>query len=367
MGWLRKSARVSPEVSGSSSASRKQKRPFITRMFRPSSASGSSPVAAEQTIIMLGLDNAGKTTLIQCLRGVRPKDPTPTVGFNNNPAKLGSTPLTLYDVGGGKQIRGIWDAYYADVHAAVFVVDAADSSRFPEACELLHQTCAHECFAGKPLLVLANKQDLPHAVGPVELAEALRLHELTTTPYQIAASTITSELREGTELYKALSRLLQSVASNRSDLQARIERQQAEAMERDRKRKEERKARLEAKRKAREEEQRAQEADAAASNSADCSGMQPSTPATAPESTAHQLPSAAPIPPPAPKPALAPAATPLAPSSGGTPLKGTHSPSSGPLPPLSAKGNAGQLPLQPLAPIAHNRLPANTAASASPL
>eukprot|EP00966_Prymnesium_polylepis_P189909 4400699-Prymnesium_polylepis.1 len=85
---------------------------------------------------MLGVDNAGKTTLSKTLsRKPVDTDPSPTVGFcptKPGDVKFGATPLTLFDVGGGKQIRGIWNAYYCDVHAAVFVVDAADSSRFPE-------------------------------------------------------------------------------------------------------------------------------------------------------------------------------------------------------------------------------------------
>ena len=131
---FRRSSRVAPETQGPKV--RSQRRLFITRLFRSTSASASEPIPAEQTIIMLGLDNGGKTTLVQCLasaQGQRDQTPQPTVGFRNDVAKIGSTPLTIFDVGGGIQIRGIWDAYYADVHAAVFVVDAADSSRFPEA------------------------------------------------------------------------------------------------------------------------------------------------------------------------------------------------------------------------------------------
>lgn len=132
MGFFRRTARVEPEGRSPT----KRRGPFrLFRIFRQSASSGpASSSPSDQTLIILGCDNAGKTTLIARIKNNKDLlDSTPTVGFSTNPAKYGSIPLTLFDVGGGKGIRGIWDSYYADVHAAVFVVDAADSSRFSEA------------------------------------------------------------------------------------------------------------------------------------------------------------------------------------------------------------------------------------------
>ena len=123
------------EVSAKSTKKRGfMARGFTVRLFRKQTASGAaSSSPAEQTLIVLGCDNAGKTTLIARLNNnAKPIDESPTVGFSNGTGKLAGIPLTLFDVGGGKNIRGIWDSYYADVHAAIFVVDSADSSRFPE-------------------------------------------------------------------------------------------------------------------------------------------------------------------------------------------------------------------------------------------
>lgn len=256
----RRSARVAPDDIGMSKA--KVRRPqLITRLFVAHSTRSCTPAPAdtELVFIMLGMDGAGKTSLIDCLARVRREQgPQPTNGFNpNNKASIGSTPLTLFDVGGSPGIRGIWDAYYNGVHAAIFVVDSAEPSRFPEARQLLHEACAHECLVGKPLMVLANKQDLPNAVSAPELSEALRLHELKC-PYHLASGSTNADLTEGSGLHAAATLLLQTVASERPSLQARIERQKEEAKEAERLRKEARRARLEAKREAAAREEAAQ-------------------------------------------------------------------------------------------------------------
>lgn len=200
--------------------------------------------------------------------------------------------------------------------------------------------CGHECFAGKPLLVLANKQDLSHAVGAAELAEALRLHDLSSSPYQIAAGVANTELKEGSELHSAIGRLLQTVAAGRGELQERIERQQAEAKERDRKRKEERRARLEAKRKAREEAEA--EAERAKGPGEDGEAQPPANgvePERSPTEVVEQCETQAAT---VHAPSAAPPST--------APLK-EGNPMPGPLPPLARKSSPSHMQLPPLAPI----------------
>ena len=92
-----------------------------------------APVVKQRTLMVIGCDGAGKTTLLHAMCGKPHADPTATGGFDATlKCVLMGTPLHFYDVGGGKQIRAIWKSYYADVHAAIFVVDAADPSRFDE-------------------------------------------------------------------------------------------------------------------------------------------------------------------------------------------------------------------------------------------
>jgi len=217
------------------------------------------------TLLMLGCDAAGKTTLAAALKGAPIHKPDPTIGYMTGSAVRCRSPLVLMDVGGGPNIRGIWSDYYASVHGAVFVIDAADSARFPEARALLAAAAVHEALRGKPLLVLANKQDHPHAVGPAELAEALRVHELEAFgagACHVAGGCLAGAraIADGSELDHGLEWLLGKLQAEYQVLQARVDQQVAAQEEAARTRKEERKARLAAKRAARERD----EAEAAA-------------------------------------------------------------------------------------------------------
>ena len=149
---------------------------------------------SERTLIMLGCDGAGKSTLVAAMRGGDVSKVTTTVGFDPHKCVLDGAPLRLFDVGGGEKIRGIWKCYYMEVHAAVFVVDASDPARFDEARALLHEAYATETLAGKPLLIIANKATLPQAAAEAAVAEGLRLSELPAgAPYHVCAGSASVE------------------------------------------------------------------------------------------------------------------------------------------------------------------------------
>ncbi|XP_014271435.1 ADP-ribosylation factor-like protein 13B isoform X2 [Halyomorpha halys] len=84
----------------------------------------------------------------------------------------------IYDLGGGCQIRALWNSYFCDVHGVIFVVDASDISRVEECKQELENLLRNDKLAGKPVLVLANKQDLPGALDEIDIVEALRLEPL---------------------------------------------------------------------------------------------------------------------------------------------------------------------------------------------
>lgn len=132
-------------------------------------------------IMMLGLDNSGKTTFVgRCARVRIAYDYTPTkkcaCHTYNGPA--GET-ITLYDIGGRSRYRGSWTNYVAEVHGAIFVVDSADPSRLLEAKQALHDIYGDERLFGKPLMIVANKQDNPIAISQAELYKALDVASLT--------------------------------------------------------------------------------------------------------------------------------------------------------------------------------------------
>jgi len=106
------------------------------------------------TIMLIGLDNSGKTTLQQALGGDRDPFVVPTVGFSAPlTIPLHGFRLTLYDLGGGARIRAVWPSYFADVHGVVYVVDAADPTRLQESATELQQALLHPMVVGKPILM----------------------------------------------------------------------------------------------------------------------------------------------------------------------------------------------------------------------
>jgi len=219
-----------------------------------------TPVAPDLTLITLGCDQSGKTTLVSALSGKPRANPEPTNGFSKSTARRAGSQLSIFDVGGGPQIRGIWKSYYASVHAAIFLVDASDATRLEESRALLMEAATHDELKGKPLLILANKQDVPQAARAEEIAEVLRLHELTTSDgwaFHVSGGSLASDysLPVGSEIDNAINWLLNTAQAQYPKLQMRVEADLAREQEREQRKREERKARLAAKKAAREREE----------------------------------------------------------------------------------------------------------------
>lgn len=130
------------------------------------------------TLAMLGLDNAGKTLTAKGLLGEEATNTEPTVGFDTMSFKIGRHDITLYDLGGGPRIRDIWDNYYHELYGVVFVVDSSSVDRMNECKAALVRLLAHDRVKGKPMLLLANKQDVPGCLDENELREQLDLEHL---------------------------------------------------------------------------------------------------------------------------------------------------------------------------------------------
>ncbi|XP_008105949.1 ADP-ribosylation factor-like protein 13B isoform X2 [Anolis carolinensis] len=130
------------------------------------------------TLIMVGLDNAGKTATVKGIQGESPEDVAPTVGFSKIDLKQGRFEVTIFDLGGGKRIRGIWKNYYAESYGIIFVVDSSDVERMEETKETMSELLRHPKISGKPVLVLANKQDKEGALAEADVIECLSLEKL---------------------------------------------------------------------------------------------------------------------------------------------------------------------------------------------
>lgn len=145
-------------------------------------------------VLILGIDKAGKTTLLEKLKtmysdseGLPPDRIVPTVGLNIGRAEALKSKLIFWDLGGQIGLRTIWEKYYEEAHAVIYVVDAACQSRFEDTKSALEKVLRHEDLQGAPILIYANKQDLPGAVTAEELARYLDLKELNERPYMFQA------------------------------------------------------------------------------------------------------------------------------------------------------------------------------------
>jgi len=133
----------------------------------------------EATILFLGLDNAGKTTLLHVLRDNQAHVSEPTRHATSEDLIMGTVKFTTYDLGGHYAARRIWKDYCHQVDGIVFLVDAADSDRFEESRKELANLLASQDLKDVPFLVLGNKVDKKGAVGEKDLRDSLGLKNTT--------------------------------------------------------------------------------------------------------------------------------------------------------------------------------------------
>ncbi|CDK28259.1 unnamed protein product [Kuraishia capsulata CBS 1993] len=134
----------------------------------------------QYSVLILGLDNAGKTTFLEKLKSIyTPNAKTipinrilPTVGQNVGTIPMDAhTTLKFWDVGGQETLRELWTEYYATAHGIIFVIDSTDKDRLVECQRVLSQVVTNELIEGIPVLMLANKQDIPDKLEVEDIKE----------------------------------------------------------------------------------------------------------------------------------------------------------------------------------------------------
>ena len=162
----------------------------------------------EMKFLMLGLDAAGKTTILYKLKLGEVVSSVPTIGFNLETVQYKKMKFTVWDIGGQTKIRILWKHYFQGTNALIYVVDSSDRDRFELAREELQSMLSHEELNDAALLVYANKQDLGVA-SVAEVSEKLGLHTIKNRDWYVqGTSALTGDgLFEGLEwLSKTLSK-----------------------------------------------------------------------------------------------------------------------------------------------------------------
>ncbi|CAI7880691.1 unnamed protein product [Closterium sp. NIES-53] len=139
----------------------------------------------EARILVLGLDNAGKTTILYRLQVGEVVSTIPTIGFNVETVQYKNIKFQVWDLGGQTSIRPYWRCYYPNTQAVIYVVDSTDVDRMGTSKEEFHAILDEEELKEAVVLVYANKQDLPGAMSEVQVSDALGLHKIKSRPWAI--------------------------------------------------------------------------------------------------------------------------------------------------------------------------------------
>jgi len=172
----------------------------------------------EMRILMVGLDAAGKTTILYKLKLGEVVTTITTIGFNVETVEYKNISFTVWDVGGQDKIRPLWRHYYQNTQGIIFVVDSNDRERIDDAQgadnsakEELHRMLSEDELRDAVLLVFANKQDLPNAMTVNEVTERLGLNQLRNRQWYIQATCATT----GDGLYEGLDWLSNTLSKRK--------------------------------------------------------------------------------------------------------------------------------------------------------
>ncbi|KAK3536565.1 hypothetical protein QTP86_013759 [Hemibagrus guttatus] len=159
-------------------------------------------------ILMVGLDAAGKTTVLYKLKLGEVVTTIPTLGFNVEKVDYKNISFTVWDVGGQDVIRRLWRHYYQNTMGLIFVVDSSDRERIQDAALELQNMLEEDELRDAAVLVLANKQDLPNAMPVHEMTEKLGLHALKGRSWYVQSTCAVI----GTGLYEGLDWMVEQMS-----------------------------------------------------------------------------------------------------------------------------------------------------------
>ncbi|KAM6913616.1 putative ADP-ribosylation factor-like protein 5C [Lycodopsis pacificus] len=141
----------------------------------------------EHKVIIVGLDNAGKTTILYQFLTKEAVHTSPTIGSNVEEIIVRKTHFLVWDIGGQESLRASWYSYYGNTEIVIVVVDSTDRERLTLTKEELHRMLAHEDLEKAAILILANKQDVNGSMTAAEISQCLTLESLSSHSWHVQA------------------------------------------------------------------------------------------------------------------------------------------------------------------------------------
>jgi len=162
-------------------------------------------------ILLLGLDNAGKTTCVKKYCCQDTSTVSPTLGFQITPLQHRQYTLHIWDVGGQQSLRSYWRNYFESSDGLIWVVDSNDVARLQDCKRELHELLKEERLAGASLVLFLNKQDIPTALPPTEVAAVLEVDKLRDQRRHVHVVVCSAKTGEG--LLEGVDWLVDDVAA----------------------------------------------------------------------------------------------------------------------------------------------------------
>ncbi|XP_075941831.1 putative ADP-ribosylation factor-like protein 5C [Anarhichas minor] len=141
----------------------------------------------EHKVIIVGLDNAGKTTILYQFLTKEAVHTSPTIGSNVEEIVVRKTHFLVWDIGGQESLRASWYSYYGNTEIVIVVVDSTDRERLTLTKAELHRMLAHEDLEKAAVLILANKQDVNGSMTAAEISQCLTLESLSSHSWHVQA------------------------------------------------------------------------------------------------------------------------------------------------------------------------------------
>lgn len=165
----------------------------------------------EMRILILGLDNAGKTTVVKRFCNQDTSTISPTLGFMIHAFSFRGVTLNVWDIGGQQCLRSYWRNYFESTDGIIWVVDSNDQGRLQDCKRELQNLLQEERLAGATLLLFLNKQDIATALPPAEISEILDTASIASGKRHV--KTVVCSARTGDGLLEGISWLVEDISS----------------------------------------------------------------------------------------------------------------------------------------------------------